>query len=211
VLHVRPGVKQSSINSQAALEAGIRDGRVLLPSAATRALLVKVAGNVAYGQTTPVTFPFRLTGPLPAGWRLTQASFTASGGRLAGTGITVGPAADPAALGVGHGPGSCSFFNGQSSYVTRLGVQWVYRVLSETDKQWQDLCTIGAVNGVTGVSVSIDMNAPARMPRCRAVRNSAAPWACSPGCVSLARTRPPGPRPRWASHGADRVAHGCAA
>lgn len=160
VLHVRPGVKQSSVNSQAALEAGIRDGRVLLPSAATRALLVKVAGNVAYGQTAPITFPFRLTEPLPAGWRLTQASFTVSGGRLAGTGITVGPAADPTALGVGHGPGPCNFFYGQSSYVSRLGVQWVYRVLSETDKQWQDLCTTGAVNGVTGVSVSMDMNTP---------------------------------------------------
>jgi hypothetical protein len=44
--------------------------------------------------------------------------------------------------------------------VSRLGVQWVYRVLSETNKQWQDLCTTGAVNGVTGVSVSIDMNTP---------------------------------------------------
>lgn len=165
VLHVRPGVRPASINSQAAVQAGIRDGKVLLPSAATRALLEKTASHVRYGQTTPLVFPFRLTGQLPAGWRLWQTSFAVSpSGRVVGTGITAGPGADTTALGVGAstapGPAGCSFVAGQSSYLYRLGVQWIYRVLGEPDKQWQQLCATGPVDGLKEVYVSMDMNVP---------------------------------------------------
>jgi hypothetical protein len=36
----------------------------------------------------------------------------------------------------------------------------VYRVLGEQDKHWENLCTTGTVNGVTGIDVSLDMNTP---------------------------------------------------
>lgn len=117
-----------------------------------------------YGQTTPLKFPFRLTGELPKGWQLTRVSFGVVGGRLIGAGISAGPAVDPTALGVGGStmpvPFGCNFVDGQSSYVTRLGVQWVYRVLAEPDKQWQSLCASRPINGVAGVVVSMDMNTP---------------------------------------------------
>lgn len=44
--------------------------------------------------------------------------------------------------------------------MTRLGVRWVYRVLSEPDKRWQTLCTPSTLNGVTGIDIALDMNAP---------------------------------------------------
>jgi len=152
--------RANGVGPPAQIQAAIASGKLIPPSAATMALLVKVASHVRYGQTTPLSFPFRLPSPLPAGWRLTQATFTVSGGRMTGDGITAGPAADPAALSIGSGSGSCSFIDGQSSYVTRLGVQWVYRVLNEPEKHWQNLCTTGTVNGVTGIDVSLDMNTP---------------------------------------------------
>ncbi|MGH3268166.1 MAG: hypothetical protein ACRDN1_03715, partial [Trebonia sp.] len=52
------------------------------------ALLQKVAAHVAYGRTTPLTFAFRLSGELPAGWQVWRAGFDVSGGRMFGTGIT---------------------------------------------------------------------------------------------------------------------------
>lgn len=70
------------------------------------------------------------------------------------------PAPDSTALSLGYGPGPCNFFDGQSSYLTRLGVRWVYRVLSEPDKHWENLCTTGTVNAVAGIDVSVDMNTP---------------------------------------------------
>lgn len=152
--------KMATLSTPAKVRAAIRSGKLIPPSAATRALLVKIASRVAFGQTTRLPFAFRLPGPLPAGWQLSQASFTVSGGRLIGTGITAGPAVDPGALTIGYGPGPCKFFDGQSSYVTRLGIQWLYRVLNEPDKQWENLCTTGTVNGVTGIDVALDMNIP---------------------------------------------------
>jgi len=164
VTHPRPGVPAASVSGGAALEAGIRDGKVLLPSAATEELLLKVAARVVYGGSTPLAFPFRLTGGLPAGWRLRQAGFAVSGGRMLGTSITAGPAADTSAFSIGASTaaaqGGCDFVTGQSSYVTRLGLQWIYRVLSEPDKNWQRLCATGPVDGLTGVSIAMDMNVP---------------------------------------------------
>jgi hypothetical protein len=154
----------AAAGTSAQVRAAIRDGRLIPPSAATLALLVRVASDVRYGQTTPLKFPFRFTGELPKGWQLTQVSFGVVGGRLIGNGISAGPAVDPTALGVGGStlpvPFGCNFVGGQSSYVTRLGIQWVYRVLGEPDKQWQSLCASKAINGVAGVVVSMDMNAP---------------------------------------------------
>jgi hypothetical protein len=148
----------------AQVRAAIRNGELIPLSPATLALLVRVASHVRYGQTAPVGFPFRLTGALPNGWRLTQVSFGVSGGRLIGNGVEAGPAADPTALSVGGSttpdPFGCNFVTGQSTYVTRLGERWVYRVLDETDKQWQSLCASGPVNGVAGIEVSMDMNTP---------------------------------------------------
>jgi hypothetical protein len=148
----------------AQMRAAIKKGGLIPLSPATLALLVRVASHVRYGQTTPVEFPFRLTGGLPKGWGLTQVSFGLSGGRVIGNGIEAGPAADPTALSFGGSttpvPFGCNFVSGQSSYVTRLGVQWVYRVLDEPDKQWQSLCASAPVNGVAGVEVSMDMNTP---------------------------------------------------
>jgi hypothetical protein len=164
VLHVAAGVRPASMSSRAALEAGMRDGKVLLPSAATRALLARVASRVAYGQRKHLVFPFKLTGTMPDGWRLTQASFTVTGGLAAGTGVTVGPAADTSALSVGYsagpGPAGCDFIAGQSSYLSRLGVQWIYRVLDEPDKRWQRLCSTAPVGGLAGLDVAMDMNDP---------------------------------------------------
>jgi hypothetical protein len=101
---------------------------------------------------------------MPDGWRLTQTSFTVAGGLAAGTGITAGPAADASALSVGYpagpGPAGCDFIAGQSSYLSRLGVRWIYRVLDEPDKQWQRLCSAAPVDGLAGLNVAMDMNDP---------------------------------------------------
>jgi len=147
----------------ARIRADIKAGKLIPPSAATQALLVKVASQVRYGQRTPLAFPFRMTRPLPAGWRLTSTSFTPSGGRLLGTGVSAGPAADRDALSISAAIGpntACPFYYGQSSYVTQGGVRWVYRVIDETDKHVQSLCATTAVDGLADAGTSLDMNTP---------------------------------------------------
>jgi hypothetical protein len=140
-------------------------GKALPPSAATRALLQKVAAHVAYGDTTPLTFAFRLSGELPAGWQLWRASFDVSGGRMFGTGITAGPSVDTSALSISAsivtGPAACDSGAGQSSYVNRLGVRWLYIVKNLPSDVWQQLCATAPVGGLTGVNISMDMNNPA--------------------------------------------------
>jgi hypothetical protein len=137
------------------------------PSAATKAMLLKVAAHVAYGGTTPLTFPFRLSG-LPAGWQLSRASFTVSGGRMTGSGITAGPGIDTSALTIDastlSGRAACDFVTGRStstSYVTRLGVKWLYRKVDLPGNAWQELCATGPVDGLTGVTIGMNMNDPA--------------------------------------------------
>ncbi len=140
-------------------------GKVLPPSAATRAMLVKVAAHVAYGDTTPLTFAFRLTGELPAGWQVWRAGLAVSGGRMFGTGITVGPSVDTSALSISAstvtGPAVCDFGAGRSSYVNRLGVRWMYIVNNPPGEAWQRLCATAPVGGLTGVNISMDMDNPA--------------------------------------------------
>ena len=163
-----PTDRLTDITTPARLRTAIRSGRVIPPSAATLALLRKIAAGVVYAKAVPLTFPFQLAGTLPKGWQLSQTSFAVSAdGMLAGTGIDAGPATDPTALGVSASAGAagpagaaCPFITGQSSFVIRLGVQWVYRVLGETDKQWQNLCANGAVKGLLGADVNMDMNVP---------------------------------------------------
>ncbi len=183
----------TGMTSPAQVAAAIRSGKLIAVSAATHALLLKIAGRVAFGQTTPLSFPFRLPGPLPAGWRLTQATFTLSGGRLAGDGVEAGPAADPTALTVGAsagtGPAACNFVYGQSSYLTRVAVQWVYRVISEPDKHVQSLCARAVVDGLSQVLIALDMNTPGS--------NAALPGSAELGGALgvLARLRFLGPAP----------------
>ncbi|MFY9671639.1 MAG: hypothetical protein WAK44_27115, partial [Trebonia sp.] len=139
-------------------------GKPLPPTAATQALLQKVAAHVAYGGTTPLTFAFRLSGELPAGWQVWRASFDVSGGRMFGTGITVGPSVDTSALSISAsivtGSALCESGGGQSSYVSRLGVQWLYIVQNLPDDVWQRLCATAPVDGLTGVNITMDMNNP---------------------------------------------------
>lgn len=140
-------------------------GKAVPPSAATRALLLKVAGRVAYGDTTPLTFAFRLSGELPAGWQVWRAGFDVSGGRMFGTGITAGPSVDTSALNISAsivtGPAGCDSGGGRSSYVSRLGVQWLYTVSSEPSNVGQQLCATAPVGGLPGVNITMVMDNPA--------------------------------------------------
>jgi hypothetical protein len=139
-------------------------GKALPPSAATRALLLKVADRVTYGNTTPLTFAFRLTGELPAAWQLWRASFDVSGGRMFGTGITAGPSVDTSALtlsaSIVTSPLVCDSGGGRPSYVSRLGVQWLYTVNSVPSNVGQQLCATAPVGGLPGVYISMDMDNP---------------------------------------------------
>ena len=90
-------------------------------SAATRALLRKVAERVSYGATARLVFPFQLGG-LPAGWTVTSASFVPAHGRLLGTGgIQAGPGRYPGAVYVGVEPagteGYCRINRGEGQFV----------------------------------------------------------------------------------------------
>ena len=140
-------------------------GKAVPPSAATRALLQKVAARVAYGDTTPLTFAFRVSGELPAGWKLWRAGFDVSGGRMFGTGITVGPSVDTSALSISAstvtGPAACDSGVGQPTYVNRLGVSWAYIVNRQPGDTQQRLCATAPVDGLTGVNITMDINDPA--------------------------------------------------
>jgi hypothetical protein len=130
-------------------------------SAATRAELLTVAGQVSYGNHTAMVFPFQLTG-LPAGWTVTDSTFAPSGGRLLGTGLDLGPADDPGAMSISiapaGGPDACKFVPGQSQYVTIAGAQGTLRIIDEPDKHWQDLCS-SDVHGMQ-LDLSLDLNVP---------------------------------------------------
>jgi hypothetical protein len=141
-------------------------GKALPPSAATRALLQKVAAHVAYGRTTPLTFAFRLSGELPAGWQVWRAGFDVSGGRMFGTGITVGTSVDTSALNISAsivtGPAVCDSGAGRPAYVNRLGVSWAYIVNSlPGDTPQQRLCATAPVGGLPGVNITMDVDNPA--------------------------------------------------
>lgn len=139
-------------------------GKAVPPTPATRALLQKVAAHVAYGGATPLTFAFRLSGELPAGWQLWRIGFGVSGGRAFGTGITAGPSVDTSALSIYAstvtGPPVCDFGSGRSSYVNRLGVSWMRIVNDEPSHVWQRLCATKPVDGLTGADITMDIDRP---------------------------------------------------
>ena len=145
--------------------SGIGVNQTPPPSAATRAQLLKVAAHIAYGDTAPLTFAFRLSGELPAGWQVWRTAFGVSGGRTFGTGITAGPSVDTSALSISAstvtGPAVCDSDAGHSSYVQRLGVQWRYIVTSQPGHVFQRLCATAPVSGLTGVNIIMDIDNPA--------------------------------------------------
>lgn len=69
-------------------------------SAATRALLRKIAAGVRYGARAPIVFPFQLA-PLPPGWAVSGVTYGVAYGLRVGTvNLSAGPADSPAALNV---------------------------------------------------------------------------------------------------------------
>jgi len=128
-------------------------------TAAQREEDLKVAAGVKYAQRIPLLFSFRLTSPLPAGWQLSEMSFADVGGRLLADGLNAGPAVDTSALGISAlAPAyGCNYVDGQSSYVTRYGVNWEYRVLDDhIAKDVEMLCSTAPVHGLQ-VNVYLDM------------------------------------------------------
>jgi hypothetical protein len=131
------------------------------PSAGTRNLIVKIADAVRYAQHTPLVFDVKLAGRLPAGWSLLQQmGFHDVDGRLLADGFSVGPAVDTSALAIsaakplGNG---CNYVTGQSSYVTRYGVNWEYRILDDgIAKNVEMLCSMQPVDGLD-VYIYLDM------------------------------------------------------
>jgi hypothetical protein len=128
--------------------------------AGTRDLVLKIADAVQYAQHTPLVFDVRLASSLPAGWSLQELGFHVAGGRLLADGLTVGPAADTSALSISAAkpPGSgCNYVSGQSSHVTRYGVNWEYRVLDDHNaKNVQMLCSMQPIDGLD-VNIYLDM------------------------------------------------------
>jgi hypothetical protein len=128
--------------------------------AGTRDLVLKIADAVRYAQHTPLLFDVKLTSPLPAGWSLQEMGFHVVGGRLLADELAAGPAADTSALSIsaakplGNG---CNYVSGQSSYVTRYGVNWEYRVLDDhIAKNVEMLCSMQPVDGLD-VNIYLDM------------------------------------------------------
>lgn len=117
------------------------------PSASSRALMLKVADRVRYGDRTPLRFPFWVSG-IPASWQVSAAAFTESPAVLLAQSLSIGPAADPTAASIGvsaanTGPG-CQFIPRQSRYVTVDGVKGIM----QANAYYQQLC-VSNVNGET--------------------------------------------------------------
>jgi hypothetical protein len=123
-------------------------------------LALKIADAVKYAQHRPLVFDVKLASPLPAGWSLQELGFWVVDGRLLADEMTAGPAADQTALYInatkplGYG---CNYVSGQSSYVTRYGVKWEYRVLDDhIGKSEEFLCSMQPIDGLD-VYVYLDM------------------------------------------------------
>jgi hypothetical protein len=127
-------------------------------SAATRALLLKVAAAIHYGGSTGQLYGFTLR-DVPASWRAAAVpvSFAyAADGRIVNTTWQAGPASDTQGLSISVGPpaGSCKLFAGESRYVTVDGVRAALRTIDTPGKHNQDLC----VPDVHGLAVDIDLD-----------------------------------------------------
>jgi hypothetical protein len=128
--------------------------------AGTRDLVLKIADAVKYAQRTPLVFDVKLASQLPAGWSLQEMGFHVVDGRLLADGLAVGPAADTSALSIsatkplGYG---CNYVSGQSSYLTKYGVKWEYRVLDDhIAKNVEMLCSMQPIDGLD-VNIYLDM------------------------------------------------------
>ena len=136
------------------------------PSAVPRPLLRRVAAHVSYCGA-PLAFPFTLSG-VPPRWQVAQGYFTESGGRLAGTGLALGPASSPLALDVGvslpGGQPSCTFVAGHSRYVRLRGARGVLVTIDEMPyKDLQFLCA-ARVRGLQ-LDLSLDHLVPGKRAR----------------------------------------------
>jgi hypothetical protein len=128
--------------------------------ARTRDLVLKIADAVKYAQHTPLVFDVKLAHPLPAGWSLQEMGFHVVDGRLLADSLDVGPAVDTSALSIsatkplGNG---CNYVSGQSSYLTKYGVKWEYRVLDDhVAKSVEMLCSMQPIDGLD-VNIYLDM------------------------------------------------------
>jgi len=146
-------------NVPAKARSAVRSGHpAYKQSAAARALLLKVAASVHYGDSTPQVYGFTLSG-VPAGWRAAAipTGFQPMDGRLVNTGWQLGPGSDTGGLSISVGPaapGGCKFFAGQSRYVTIDGAQGLLRTIDQTGKHEQTLCA----SDVQGLSIFIDLD-----------------------------------------------------
>jgi hypothetical protein len=157
---IAPGGKDAS---RATVSGSAADKRAAMHTpapAATRDLVLKIADAVRYAQHKPLIFDVKLARPLPAGWSLQETGFHVVDGRLLADGLNAGPAADTSALGIsatkplGYG---CNYVDGQSSYVTRYGVKWEYRVLDDhIAKNVEMLCSMQPIDGLD-VNIYLDM------------------------------------------------------
>jgi hypothetical protein len=155
-----PGGKDAACLKRRGSAADNKAARLPPAPAGTRDLVLKIADAVKYAQHTPLVFDVKLASRLPAGWSLQEMGFHVAGGRLLADGLTVGPAADTSALGIsatkpaGYG---CNYVSGQSSYVTRYGVNWEYRVLDDhIAKNVEMLCSRQPINGLD-LNIYLDM------------------------------------------------------
>jgi hypothetical protein len=155
-----PGRKDAARLRGSRSAADTRSVWQTLAPAGTRHLVLKIADAVKYAQRTPLVFDFRLASPLPDGWSLQQMGFHVVDGRLLADGLTVGPAADTSALSIsatkplGYG---CNYVSGQSSYLTKYGVNWEYRVLDDhIAKNVEMLCSMQPIDGLD-VNIYLDM------------------------------------------------------
>ena len=155
-----PGGKNAARLRGSRSATGGRAARQTPASAGTRDLVLKIADAVTYAQQKPLVFDVRLASSLPASWSLQETGFHVVDGRLLADGLNAGPAADPSALGIsatkplGYG---CNYVSGQSSYVTRYGVNWEYRVLDDhIAKNVQMLCSMQPIDGLD-VNIYLDM------------------------------------------------------
>ena len=130
-------------------------------SVTVRSELLKVAAGVRYGDVGRPAFPFRLTG-LPASWRTADSTFEVAKGSMLGTGLTLGPAADPEALAISvtqaGQPAACEPLAGQTQNVPLDGATGILRTIDEPGKHWQSLCS-SDVNGMQ-LQVRTDLTIP---------------------------------------------------
>jgi hypothetical protein len=168
----------------------VKDGLVIPPSAATLTLLEKVASQVRFGQEQPLVFPFRYSGEMPRGLRVTMATFTASGRRLIGVSVSVsvgqGTSTSPLWISTSAtGASGCTFEPGDS-VIRELGTSWVKQVEHYGSSGAQEsLCSVKPSSLTAGLSVAISastdsLSAGAVLAQLRFLGMSPSGWTARP-------------------------------